>query len=81
MLILGDHRVEEALAERDFKSAEILFEERKEGEFPKKLQSIVKVLKRTTADDLQSEPEATELALVELAEQVTKMLKLVRSLR
>lgn len=81
MLILGDHRVEEALSERDFKSAEILFEERKEGELPKKLLSIIKGLKRTTTDDLQSEPEATEAALTELAAQVDKMLKLVRALR
>lgn len=81
MLILGDHGVEEALAERDFKSAEILFEERKEGELPKKLLSIVKALKRTTADDLQSEPEETEAALEELAAQVNKMLRVVRALR
>lgn len=81
MLTLGDHLVEEALVDRDFKSAEILFEERKEGELPKKLISITKALKRTTADDLQSEPKATEDALTELAAQVNKMLKLVRALR
>lgn len=81
MLTLGDPRVEEALLEREFKSAELLYEERKEGELPKKLASIVKGLKRTTTDELQSEPEATEAALTLLAAQVDKMLRLVRALR
>lgn len=81
MLSLGDHRVEEALEDGEFKSAEILFEERKEGELPKKLLSIIKGLKRTTTDDLQSEPDATEAALIDLADQVNKLLKLVRALR
>lgn len=79
MLKLEDSSVLEALGDRDFRSAEIFFEERKEGELPKKIAMFTRTLKRTTTDDLTESPE-TQQKLEELKVQVTKMLAVINAL-
>ncbi|AJG19138.1 hypothetical protein RR42_m1741 [Cupriavidus basilensis] len=79
MLRLEDPTIVESLLDRDFKSAEILFEERKEGALPKKIASFTRTLKRTTTEDLTDSPE-TEARLLELHKQVTKMLSMIKAL-
>jgi hypothetical protein len=79
MLKLEDSSVLEALSDRDFRSAEIFFEERKEGELPKKIAMFTRTLKRTTTDDLTESPE-TQQKLEELKIQVTKMLAIINAL-
>ncbi|GGK43487.1 hypothetical protein SAMN04490189_0751 [Pseudomonas koreensis] len=79
MLKLEDSSVLEALSDRDFRSAEIFFEERKEGELPKKIAMFTRTLKRTTTDDLTESPE-TQQKLEELKVQVTKMLAIINAL-
>lgn len=81
MLSLNDPLVEEALMDRNFKSAEIIFEERREGLLPKRLLQMLKTLKRTTTEDLQNQPDETEAALTELGSQVARMLKIIKALR
>ncbi|WP_127646221.1 hypothetical protein [Pseudomonas putida] len=79
MLKLEDSSVLEALADRDFRSAEIFFEERKEGELSKKIAMFIRTLKRTPTDDLIESPE-TKQKLEELKGQVTRMLAVINAL-
>lgn len=78
MLKIEDESIEEALLDRDFKNAEILYEERKEGTLARKLATFTRSLKRTTSDDLNS-PETKE-KLEELLAQVQRMLKVIDAL-
>lgn len=80
MLKLSDPYVEEALADHDFKSADIFFESRKEGALPKKLANFTKSLKRASTDELTESPEI-EVRLDELRLVVEKMLKIIRALQ
>jgi hypothetical protein len=76
MLKLDDMAVQEALNDFDFNTAEILFEERKEGEFSKKIQGFIRVLKRTPNDELVGSADVVE-RLRELQVQIDKALKVI----
>lgn len=76
MLRLDDLAVKEALSEFDFNTAEILFDERKEGELPKKIQSFIRMLKKTTNDELLSSDDVAE-KLRELQVQIVRSLKVI----
>ena len=75
MLRLDDSIVLEALQESDFNTAEVLYEERKEGELPKKIQNFIRVLKRTASEELAT-PEVG-LRLTELKAQIERALKVI----
>ncbi|MDO3517750.1 hypothetical protein [Ralstonia pseudosolanacearum] len=79
MLRLDDAIINESLLDRDFKSAEILYEERKEGELSKKISSFTRTLKRTTTEDLIQTADVEE-RLKELQAQVETMLKFIKAL-
>ncbi|WP_148289664.1 ParB N-terminal domain-containing protein [Ideonella sp. B508-1] len=80
MLKLGDSIVEEALADREFKSAEILFESRREGALTKKLSNFTNALRRVSSEELLESSE-TERRLNELRLQIDRMLKIIRALQ
>ena len=75
MLRLDDLVVLEALQESDFNTAEVLYEERKEGELPKKIQNFIRVLKRTASEELAA-PDVG-LRLTELKAQIERALKVI----
>lgn len=79
ILRLEDASIEEAILDRDFKSAEIIFEERKEGTLAKKIGQFARTLKRAPTEELISSPEVLE-KLKELQKQVEKMLKVTEAL-
>ncbi len=79
ILKLEDPVVEEALQEFDFNSAEILFEERKEGALPKKILNFIRILKRAPSDELSASPEVAE-KLKELQSQIERSLKVIAAL-
>lgn len=80
MLKLGDPLIEDALHDRDFDSAEILFEERKEGTFAKRIASYTRGLKRVTSDELSENPNENRKRLDELIKQAQKTIKILEAL-
>jgi hypothetical protein len=80
VLKLGDSEVDAAINEGDFNTAEILFEERKEGELPKKISNFTKVLRRTSGEDLTSSSEIPVL-LQDLQKVIEKTLKVIAALK
>jgi hypothetical protein len=80
MLKLGDPLIEDALKDRDFDSAEILFEERKEGTFAKRIASYTRGLKRVTSDELGDNPTENRKRIEELIKQAQKTIKILEAL-
>ena len=80
MLKLKDETIEGALKDRDFDSADLLFEERREGTFAKRIASYTRGLKRATTDELTNNPRENKTKLTELIEQATKTIKLLDAL-
>ena len=79
MLRLEDHVILEALEDKDFHSAEISFLERREGALGKKVAAFTRLLKRTSTDDLTSSVDTRE-RLLELQEQIKKLVKVIDAL-
>jgi AraC-like DNA-binding protein len=80
MLKLEDESIESALTDRDFDSADLLFEEKREGTFAKRLASYTRGLKRVTGDELGQNPKENKRKLTELIDQATKTKLLVEAL-
>lgn len=80
MLKLEDGDVESALLDRDFDSADLFFEEKREGDFAKRIASYTRGLKRATSDELGDNPRENKARLTELIEQARKTLILVEAL-
>lgn len=76
MLKLNDPLVEEALQDSNFNSAEILYEERKEGELSKKITSFIRMLRRTSTEELTESPDVAE-KFRELQLFIEKSLKVI----
>lgn len=79
VLKLGDPDIEQALFESDFNAAELLYEERKEGELPKKIANFTRVLRRANNEDLVSSDEIP-IKLRELQLVIEKTLKVITAL-
>jgi hypothetical protein len=77
MLKLGDEAVEGALVDRDFDSADLLFEEKRAGAFAKRVASYTRGLKRATTDELADNPKENKTQLSQLATQTKNTLVLV----
>ena len=56
MLKLGDDTVESALVDGDFNSADLFFEERREGAFAKRVTTYIRGLRRATGEELGNLP-------------------------
>lgn len=80
VLKLGDPEIEATINEGDFNTAEILFEERKEGELPKKISNFTRLLRRSSGEDLISSPEIPVL-LEDLQKAIEKTLKVIAALK
>lgn len=80
VLKLGDPEIDATINEGDFNTAEILFEERKEGELPKKISNFAKLLRRSNGEELTSSPEISEL-LQDLQRAIEKTLKVIAALK
>lgn len=80
VLKLGDLEIDAAINQGDFNTAEILFEERKEGQLPKKISNFTKVLRRSNGEDLISSPEIPVL-LQDLQKAIEKTLKVIDALK
>lgn len=80
MLKLGDENVESALLDRDFDSADLQFEEKREGSFAKRVASYTRGLKRVTGDELGENPKENKTKVLDLIEQAKKTLLLLDAL-
>ena len=77
MLKLDDEDVKGALADMQFDQAEAFYEDRKEGAFVKRLQSYIRVLKRTTVDELSHNAAQNKTHLLELQNQSGKLIRII----
>jgi hypothetical protein len=80
MLKLGDEGVESALVDRDFDSAEMQFEQKREGTFAKRVASYTRGLKRVTGEELSQTPKENKAKVSELLAQAQKTLVLLDAL-
>jgi hypothetical protein len=80
MLKLRDQSIEDALEDREFDSADLLFEEKREGTFAKRIASYTRGLKRVTSDELSESPRDNKTKLTELVEQAQKLIILLDAL-
>ena len=80
MLKLGEESVESALNDRDFDSADLLFEERREGTFAKRVAGYTRGLSRVTGAELGENPREIKTRLLKLLEQTQKTVRLVDAL-
>jgi hypothetical protein len=80
MLKLNDDSIEDALIDRDFDSADLLFEEKRKGTFAKRIASYTRGLRRVTSDELGDSPKDNKARLVELIEQAEKTIVLLDAL-
>ena len=80
MLKLEDENVESALLDRDFDSADLQFEEKREGTFAKRVASYTRGLKRVTGDELGENPKEIKSKVVDLVDQAKKTLLLLDAL-
>lgn len=77
MLKLKDSAINEALEDGDFDSADLYFQEKREGSFAKRVVSYIRGLKRATTDELSESPRENKSKLNELVVQAQKTIKLV----
>jgi hypothetical protein len=77
MLKLRDQSIQDALDDRDFDSADLLFQEKKEGDFAKRIASYTRSLKRVTSDELTDNPRENKTRLTELIEQAKTTIKML----
>ncbi len=77
MLKLGDDTVESALVDRDFNSADLFFEERREGAFAKRVTTYIRGLRRATGEELRQNPRENKSKLKELIEQAKQTIVIV----
>lgn len=77
MLKLDDENIQSALIDRDFDSADLLFEEKREGTFAKRLASYTRGLKRVTGDELNDNPKENKKKLNELIDQAKNTMLLL----
>ena len=80
MLKLEDENIESALLDRDFDSADLQFEEKREGTFAKRVASYTRGLKRVTGDELGENPKENKSKVRDLIEQAEKTLLLLDAL-
>lgn len=80
MLKLGEASIEEALEARDFKSANLLYEERREGNFAKRIANYTRGLKNVNADEISHNPGENKRKITQLIEQAKIILKLLDAL-
>jgi hypothetical protein len=80
MLKLEDEGIESALLDRDFDSADLQFEEKREGTFAKRVASYTRALKRVTGDELGRNPKENKSKVLELIEQAKTNLILLDAL-
>ena len=80
MLKLEDEGIESALSDRDFDSADLQYEEKREGTFAKRVASYTRGLKRVTGDELSESPKENKAKVAELMDQARKTLVLLDAL-
>jgi len=80
MLKLEDESIESALLDRDFDSADLQFEGKREGTFAKRVASYTRGLRRVTGDELEENPKENKAKINELIEQGKKTLLLLDAL-
>jgi len=79
MLKLDDESISNAILDHDFKSADVLFEERREGTFAKRVAAYTRGLKRVTTDELSQNPKENKARVKELIDQAQYTLILVEA--
>jgi hypothetical protein len=77
MLKLRDETIDGALIDRDFDSADLLFEEKRAGTFAKRVAQYIRGLKRATTDELADNPKENKTQLNRLIVQAKSTLVLV----
>jgi hypothetical protein len=66
MLRLGDEDIMGAVLDRQFETADMLFEDRKQGVFAKRIQSYIRGVRRATTSELAQNPEENQNLLKQL---------------
>ncbi len=80
MLKLDDDIVTGALEDEDFDRAELMFQERREGAFTRRISSYVRGLQRVTSEELLQNPKQIRVALLDLVKEAQKIQKLLEGL-
>lgn len=80
MLKLRDLSIQEALEDRDFDSADLLFQEKREGDFAKKVVSYTRALRRVNTEELSDKPRENKSKLNQLIEQAQKLVRILDAL-
>lgn len=80
MLKLDDELIKDALLDRDFGGAEILFEEKREGEFAKRVANFTRKLKRVSEDELSESPAESREKLEQLILQSKRTIAMLDAL-
>jgi hypothetical protein len=80
MLKLEDEGIDNALLDRDFDSADLQFDGKREGSFAKRVASYTRGLKRVTGDELGENPKENKAKINELIEQSRKTLTILEAL-
>jgi hypothetical protein len=80
MLKLKDPSIEAALEDREFDSAELLFREKRQGDFSKRILAYINGLKRVTTEELTERARENKTHLNQLIEQAQKIIKLLDAL-
>jgi hypothetical protein len=77
MLKLADDDIEAAIVDRDFEQAELLFEERKEGQLTKRLTKMIRTLGLITVNELEGNRSEIIRLLQNLGTQVSRLIALL----
>jgi len=80
MLKLKDPMIQGAIDDRDFDSADLLFQERREGDFAKKVASYTRSLGRVTTEELNDNPRENKSKLNQLIDQAKTLIKVLDAL-
>ena len=80
MLKLNDTDIDEALAAQDFRTADLLYEERREGDLAKRIGNYIRTLKNVNMSELGDNPRENKTKLKQLIEQAQKLLRILDAL-
>lgn len=78
ILKLSDRDIDECLIDKDFETANNLYQERKEGDFAKRLRSYIRGIRNVTSAELSENAVENTKRLKELIKQAENTLRLLR---
>lgn len=80
MLKLNDSDIDEALEAQDFRTADLLYEERREGDLTKKIGNFIRTLKNANISELEQHSRDSKAKLKQLIDQAQRLLRILDAL-